>query len=112
MENVRKLTRAVSILRMQDPNMPMSVVLTFLLVAGHREPEIEVRELHEKSGLTQSALNRAITQLGESHWSRTSSKGGLGLVEQTISPEDRRVRIARLTQKGRSVLKALEGALE
>ncbi|WP_339773307.1 hypothetical protein [uncultured Pseudosulfitobacter sp.] len=104
-----KMIPAIEILRRLDPELPMSVLVTFFTLADG-EP-IEVRDLLQRVDLSSSALNRALTYLGDAHWQRTSKKMGLGLVQQTISPEDRRVRIACLSPKGRAIIKQIEEVL-
>ena len=104
-----KLQHVIDILRSLDADIPISVIVTFLSLSDGEE--IEVRDLQQKVDISVSALNRALTYLGDSHWSKSSKKGGLGLVVQRISPEDRRVRIAQLTPKGQRVINLIEGAL-
>ena len=105
-----KLKAAINVLRSLDADMPMSTVITLLSLADG-EP-IEVRELYGRADVSMSALNRSLTYLGENHWSKSTKKAGLGLVEQRISPEDRRVRIASLTPKGRRIIQTINEVLE
>lgn len=107
MPTTQQLAKALNILRVHDPDMPMSVMVTLLALA--ETDEVEVRDLQHKVDLTPTTLNRALTYLGDRHWSKNSKKDGLGLVAVSIHPEDRRVRVARLTLKGSTLLKSLEG---
>lgn len=108
--SVKKLEKAINILRGLDSDIPISVIVT-LVALGDGE-EKEVRDLAKEIDLSTTSLNRALTYLGDRHWSKASTKKGLGLVVQTISPEDRRVRCAMLTPKGRRVIQSIEGVFQ
>lgn len=104
-----KLAKAVQLLRTYDPDMSMAVLVTLLALADGEE--VEVRDLQKRLDLSASSLNRALTTLGDRHWRKDTRKPGLGLVDQRISAEDRRQRIASLTEKGRTVISTLEDIL-
>jgi len=110
MKNIRKFQKAVRAFRALDSDIPIGVIVTFLEVA--LEDGVEARELVKKTQLGQSSQNRALVYLGDRHWSKSANKPGLGLVEQTVSDIDQRVRVARLTQKGKALAQSLEDALE
>ena len=107
--NTKKMAQVISVLRQIDPDMPLSVIVVLMAMADN-EPQ-EARELQRKLGLSTSALGRALTTLGSEHWNRSSNKGGYNLVQQHVSPEDRRVRIATLTPKGRALMSTIEELL-
>lgn len=109
MNKCKKLAAALNAFRALDPNLPLSVILTYLEVGDHTD--IEVRELPGRTGLSVPSINRALTYLGEHHWSKKPGKPGLQLVEQSVSPEDMRVRVATLTPKGRALKQSLEEIL-
>lgn len=100
----RKLFLALETLRSLDPNLPVNFVQVFLAVAAApRDKGIETRALPERVDLSNSAVNRAVTYLGDRHW-KTPDRPGLGLVECKVDPYDRRMRIAKLTPKGQRVV--------
>jgi DNA-binding MarR family transcriptional regulator len=105
-QTLTKLKKAVDTFRILDEGMPLNVIITFLALADGEEQE--VRDLQKQLNIPYSNLNRALTTLGERHWSKKSTKHGLELVDQVVHPEDRRVRIAKLSPKGKLLVKQLE----
>ena len=107
------LLTALTLFRAQDPDLSMAVMVTFLtlhsLQSKSETGEVPIKDLQKATGLSMSAANRALTYLGDRHWSKSSSKGGLELVSQRVDAEDRRARLACITPKGVALLRTLEG---
>lgn len=87
--------------------MPMSVVVVLLALADGEERV--VKDFGVEVDLVPSSLNRALTYLGDEHWSK--SKPGLGFISTRRNPRDYRSRIVQLSPKGRSLVQTLEGVL-
>jgi DNA-binding MarR family transcriptional regulator len=85
--------------------MEVQALLTLLLIAEHGE--IAMAELQQHLGLGSSAMSRNIGKLGVTGYRNGSNQKeaeGLGLVEAWENPLDRRVKLARLTPKGRAAV--------
>lgn len=96
----RKLFLALEVLRGLDPNLPITFAQVFLLIAQARDGEIVLRDLTKMADFSASAVNRAVTYLGERHW-KDPDRPGLGLVDSRPDIRDRRQRIITLSAKGR-----------
>jgi len=86
-------------------DLSVSNVLALLVIA--RNPETPVVRVQEALGLSQPAVSRNISKLGNGR----PDKPGMHLIEQYEDPYDRRSKIARLTPQGREVIKALDTRL-
>jgi len=105
-KQLKPLQRCINSIRTLDDRMPIGVIV--VLIALSDGEEIEVRDLQGELDMTVQSIFRALTYLGDQHWNKKSNKGGLNLVEQRIHPEDRRLRLAKLTPKGTMFVKQLE----
>jgi len=101
MDALVQLDRVVSLFRQMDPIMPSQVVSVFLAIARSKEP-LETRLLPNKVGLSQSAVNRALTYLQDTHW-KDRTKPGLKLIAYRPHPMDARQRLASLSPRGHQV---------
>lgn len=106
---IKSFSSIISMFRALDPLLSIQVIDVFLEVARARDGEIETRDLPDRVGLSQSSTNRALTYLAEHDW-KDKSKPGLGLIEHHVSTMDRRQRLARLTGKGKMLVKKIEEA--
>ncbi|OAM52941.1 hypothetical protein A7981_05770 [Methylovorus sp. MM2] len=86
----------------EDLRLPL--VLTLLHVADRKE--VSHQELSKLTRVSQSATAKNLMTLGEG----TPAKGleGFGLVDSFEDPLERRRKLARLTTKGKEVMKAIE----
>ena len=107
--SLKKFQQAMNVLRMLDPNMPMATVSAFVEICQH--DDIEMKDLQERADLSYSSLSRAVASLSDKHWIKKSNKEGLGRIETFESEEDRRRKLVRLTQKGRSMKSTIEELL-
>jgi DNA-binding MarR family transcriptional regulator len=87
--------------------MPISVVLTILLVA-HKEGQT-VSELAKAAGISLAKMSRTLSDLSD-----TNRYGGpgLGLLEMRVEIYDRRFQRSSLTSKGRALVSQIAGALQ
>lgn len=111
MNGLIQMRRALNVFKQLDPEMPMSTMVVFLAIAmdAGEKQEVVTRDLIDELNLSPSAVNRAVTTLGEQHWSK--KKDGLRLIEVRMNPEDKRLRLASLTPKGAQLMDTLEGLL-
>ena len=94
----RAMTRTLSEMRELYPDIPAATIQVFLAIA--LEPGISGKELLDRVGISQSAVSRHLSILGEHSW---RGGEGLGLIEVIEDLEDRRNKIAFLTPKGRTL---------
>lgn len=107
-EKPRSLGRAILTLekiREFNPHMPSATALVFMYIAA--KPGIQVRELEDLTGLTNSATSRHVLVLTE-RGDVARNQEGLGLVEQYPDPFDLRIKRLRLTPKGGALADKLE----
>jgi DNA-binding MarR family transcriptional regulator len=88
--------------RKLDDVMPTQAAEMFLLIA--LEPGKRVSVYGEELGVAQSTASRNVQYLSDLHWKK---RPGLGLVETTPDTFDARMKLVRLTAKGRRVAQAL-----
>lgn len=103
---IRHIQNALELFRTLDNELSMGVMVTLLMLADGTEREM--KSLLVMTGLGQTSLNRALLYLGDRHWSRNSRKGGLFLVEKRVNPSDERMKLVKLTKKGRQFIRNLE----
>jgi len=89
-------------LRELDAEMPIQMAQCFLHVA--LRPGLNMKELGEETGLSQSSASRNIQTLGK--WHRIG-KPGYDIVETFEDPDDTRRKLMFLTPKGRRVMSDL-----
>jgi DNA-binding MarR family transcriptional regulator len=92
-------------LRELNPHMPSSTALIFLYVAS--KPGVQVRELEDLTGMTNSATSRHVLVLTE-RGDVARNQPGLGLVDQFPDMDDLRIKRLRLTPKGEALADAIE----
>lgn len=77
-----------------------SVAALQVFFATAARPGITISELYDELSLPRSTVSRIVADL-------TPLAGGLGLVEYTDVPQDRRARALRLTRRGEAVVRRL-----
>ena len=94
--DLRTLKRLTSYILREDPDMPVSRLNVFLLVAS--KDYVLVSELVRQSGLNQSSVARALSVLGD----KPARKRGDGLrwIKETPDPDDPRRNFYSLTPLG------------
>lgn len=92
-------------LRELNPHMPSSTALIFLYVAS--KPGVQIRELEDLTGMTNSATSRHVLVLTE-RGDVARNQPGLGVVEQFPDPNDLRIKRLKLTAKGEALADSIE----
>lgn len=108
----RKVGKAILVLerlREFNPHMPSATALLFLYVAA--KPDMQIRELEQLSGMTNSATSRHILVLTE-RGDVARGQPGLGLVEHVTDPFDLRIKRVRLTAAGKQLADNIVKILE
>lgn len=108
MSQTQTLLRLATFIATHDPEMPMTRLQIFLLIASRRH--CLVRDLTKLTGLNQSTVARSLASLG-SKPSR-SRQEGLNWITMTPDPEDPRRMIVGLSSKGSAILQQLNLMLE
>lgn len=90
-----------------DPEMPMQMAATFVLVA--LLPGITMKELAERLGISQASCSRNVAALSKVH---RLNKPGHDLVYAEEDPAERRRKIVRLTSKGTRVEESLKSLIQ
>ena len=104
--NLITLRSQLRTLRDVDPSMALAAGLAFVEVAySHPEP-VSSQALVETLGVVHSGPTRIMDILSR-EGRRGRNKEGLDLVEAFADPDDRRMRLYRLTEKGRRLAKRL-----
>lgn len=93
--------------RKLDDVMPTQAAEMFLLIA--LDPGKRVSVYGEELGVAQSTASRNVQYLSDLHWKK---KPGLGLVETTTDTYDSRMKLVRLTPKGKRVADAITEIME
>lgn len=107
----RKMFLVLDLFRDLDPNLAPTFMQVFFAVAeAPLEKGLETRALPQRLELSHSAINRAVTYMGERHW-KSPDRPGLNLFRVEMDPYDRRQRIAKLTAKGRKLLERINELL-
>lgn len=90
-----------------DPEFPMQWARCFMEIA--LDEGLNIHDLLDRTGISQSALSRIIGGLGEQ---RRYAKNPYGLIKAQPSPEDRRMRQLYLTVKGRTLIDGISDIAE
>ncbi|GAB3629929.1 MarR family transcriptional regulator [Pandoraea terrae] len=80
---------------MADESLTMSLAVVLVLV--HRNPDVHQKMLADEVGVNPTAIVRLLDQ-GEAE----------GLLDRHDAPSDRRIKLVKLTRKGRQVAERLE----
>lgn len=110
MSGIRRMKRALNVFKQMDQDLPMSVMTVFLAIADRPDSEVTTRDLIDETGMSPSAFSRALLTLSNQHYAK--KKDGLHLIEVVFHPEDRRLRLAYLTARGKQLADTIEGLLE
>jgi DNA-binding MarR family transcriptional regulator len=87
--------------------IPLSLLLTFLLIAGRENST--VIDLAKDANMTQGAISRQLADLSDvNRYGGT----GFGLVEQRVEIHDRRYTRTRLTEKGRAIVRRMASEMQ
>lgn len=106
----RTITRArnlIAAFQTVRQTMPIQIAATFLLVAQFEGRS--AREYMDITGLSEATMSRHLLDLGVRN---RNKEPGYGLIEQSQNPEDMRKNVYKLTAKGRSLLRIIEGIME
>jgi len=95
---LRRLIAAIDEVRSLYTDVPSTTIVAFLIVAS--TPGINSQHLRKRLGVSQSATSRHLALLSEFSW---NNQPGMDLVETVEDPEDRRNKIAFLTEKGKAL---------
>lgn len=85
-----------------DPEMQLATMLTFLYIA--RRGVCIQQDIERELGLSNASASRNV-----SYWTafKAYKKPGVGFVERTEDPKDRRQRLLRLTKEGKEFYEKL-----
>ena len=100
------LLSVIELLRDLDREVPAQVVSCFLYIAVHNP--CHKQALEEELDFTTASSSRNIRWLSDKH---RLKKPGLGLVDVTKDPSNRRRLLLSLTPKGHDLIKTLEAKL-
>ncbi|MCD6005080.1 MarR family winged helix-turn-helix transcriptional regulator [Halomonas sp. IOP_6] len=92
--------------RKLESDLPVKVAYLFAYIAAN--PGISISELQKQTNIEQSTCSRSVAVLSE--W-QTAEKPGLGLVWTEEDPEERRRKLAYLTEKGEKLAATLANML-
>lgn len=110
-EAIDRLRAVLNVLRSCDSEMSCTAASFFIDVAA--AGKVRMVDLRHKYDLADASISRNVAYLGKTAISRSERGGrfGLGLVEVSEDDQDRRVKVVRLTSKGRALRDSLEKAL-
>lgn len=95
---IDRLLMVIAEFRKMDPSVQTDTINVFCLIVKH--PGITSRQIHDMTGMSQSAISRHIAELSDINWKK---EPGMGLVETFEDLADRRAKCGYLTHKGRTV---------
>ncbi len=104
--SIRRFTSILNLFRDQDAEMPIQQMVVFCWVAVNEGKTQS--ELCDALKMATSTSSRNIAALSPIH---RLGKPGLGLVTWVDSPTDRRVKLLKLTEKGRDFSEQILGLL-
>ena len=96
----RALSRLTTFILNSDPDMTVTRLHVFLLLAGKKD--VLVRDLVKQTGLNQSTIARTLAILSDSP--QRGKKAGLGWVTMDPDPNDPRRVVVNTTPKGEKAL--------
>lgn len=89
--------------RKLNPEMQAQTLLTFCAVAS-REGEVSMKDVEHLTGMTTSSTSRNVAALGALH---RKGQPGMDLVLAFENPMNRRMKLLKLTPKGRRVAESI-----
>jgi hypothetical protein len=99
-----------SVINLLQSKLPMtSYIHAFLAVARHENESVDYYAMI--CGCSSGAMSKRLNELGEMS-SRDRSKAGYGLLEGPPNPMDRRLRMIRLSAKGRALVAQIVSAMD
>jgi len=102
------LSGVYRIIDMLQSELPMvSYVQAFLAVARHENESVDYYA--RVCGCSSGAISKRLSELGET--SSRDRKPGYGLLENPFNPMDRRLRMIRLSPKGRALVARIAGMI-
>lgn len=101
-----KLISLIEEFRKLDTEMQAQQMLIFLIVM--RNPDIGMRDLEDKVGLSGASVSRNVAAMSKVH---RKGRPGHDLVEAYEDPEDRRYKKVKPTHKGKMVYASLLGII-
>lgn len=104
---LRRMTSALGVFREKKSDASLATLQVFLVVAEN--PGISSRDIMARAGVTQSAVSRHMSILGEQSW---TGGEGMGLITSREDPQDRRVKVSSLTPKGIRFAERIIAALD
>jgi DNA-binding MarR family transcriptional regulator len=109
MTNLSKLSRAPEELRTLDPELGTHTALVFITVAQAMPDGITQHELGIKLGMTTSTTQRNVKYLTKH---RGVDEAGHDLIEVTTPRENGKMRLLRITPKGKRIAAKLAKMLD
>lgn len=105
--NIDTMLEFLEEFRNLDPDMPIQYATSFLYIC--RYEGLSIKELMDLIGLVQSSTSRNVAALAE--WQKFE-KPGLGLINTTEDPKDRRKKTIELSQKGKELVTKLQAVMD
>jgi hypothetical protein len=103
------LSGVYRIIDMLQSELPMvSYLQAFLAVARHENESVDYYA--RVCGCSSGAMSKRLSELGET--SSRDRKPGYGLLENPFNPLDRRLRMIKLSSKGRALVGRIAGAMQ
>jgi DNA-binding MarR family transcriptional regulator len=96
-----------NVINLLQEKLPMtSYIQAFLAVARHENESVDYYA--RICGCSSGAMSKRLSELGETS-SRDHRKAGYGLIENPFNPLDRRLRMIKLSVKGRALVGQIAG---
>jgi hypothetical protein len=97
-----------NVINLLSSRLPMtSYILAFLAVARHENESVDYYA--RICGCSAGAMSKRLSELGEV--SSRDRKAGYGLLENPFNPMDRRLRMIKLSAKGRGLVQQIASAM-
>jgi DNA-binding MarR family transcriptional regulator len=98
-----------NVVNLLQSRLPMtSYIVAFLAVARHENESVDYYA--KICGCSSGAMSKRLSELGET--SSRDRKAGYGLLENPFNPLDRRLRMIKLSAKGRALAQQIVNAME